>query len=406
MLTTKGIVMSSRTSRIAIAGFLVAFLATGCSTVPGSPNSSGAPGESGAAPGSSSIPSPSAQPAASPSVEPMASRSVAPTAPADPGSDPPVPIWAFQHEDSWYGGRQDGELRSLDLEGPREVRALGRSLIGIEQYGSGDQQFADLPRIVRIDPATFTTSVVKEFAGARYLDAIEALDGTIYSHWVTQSRDEGLIAIAPDGTVTTLVPAGPFPADGPQQPPDVGRAELAVSPDGTRVASGLCDMVSCQIDLVDMETGTVVRVDQGYRLLAVADDTVLLRDRDGQVVLLDPETKATTRLPFPREDGSDADSLAQIDAVLALVGDRFLVQRTTLGKVDIVLIADGVPTLVLRHEWTADRPYLHLITGIRPVGDLVWLSPDDHPTAGSALSKLDVRDGAVTDAGHLPSPDQ
>ncbi len=401
MLTTKGTTMSPRTPRIAIAGLVLAIFVVGCSAVPGSSNPSGAPEQSIGAQGTSS---PSVQPAAGQSSKPTAIESGDPTAAPDPGS-PEAPMLAFLHEDSWYGGLLDGDVRSLALRAPNQVRSLGSNLVGIEQFGSGDQQFADLPRIIRIDPATFTTSVVKEFEGARNLDAIETLDGTIYSHWVTQARDEGLIAIAPDGTVTALVPAGPFPADGPQQPPDVGRAELAVSPDGTRIASGLCSMVSCQIDLVDTEAGTVEQIDQGYRLLAIADDTVLLRDRDGQMVLFDPETKAATVLPPAPEDLSEAFPLGpQIDAVIALDGDRFLVQRTSLGKVDIVLIADGREKLVLRHDFAEDVPYMHVLTGLRPIGDLVWISDVAQPSAGSTLSKLDVRDGSVQAVVVIPTP--
>jgi hypothetical protein len=94
----------------------------------------------------------------------------------------------------------------------------------------------------------------------------------------SMATDGGLVLIAPDdGTVTPLVEASPFsPALGRA----VARGEVLVSPSGATVASNVCGVELCDLQVVELTTGRVsrpIRAAEGF-LRAVTDDAVVTTD--------------------------------------------------------------------------------------------------------------------------------
>ncbi len=336
----------------------------------------------------------SGAPSASLVVDPF--PSIGQTRSNDPRQVPaPAHSWAFPLDDEWFGGTLDGKATNLGLDAPNEATALGPNIILSTQFG------AEPARVDRFDPTTRVTSELLRIDGARYLQAIESPNGTVFAHWVT-SDDAGIMMLAAGGITKTLVAGGPITSN-------MSRVGLSVSPDGSMVGSALCDAGTCTVDLVDVNAGTHFRLATGFTLLAVGDRTAVVIDPESRMVLLDSVTRSEVILPISRSDITGGfPGGPQIDAVVALEGDRFLVQRTSKGKVDMVLLTGGSPdeVLVRREEHVTESPDLILIAKLSPLGDLVWLSDDKEPTPGSPLWTLDVRDGTVQSAGPIPDVDR
>jgi hypothetical protein len=94
----------------------------------------------------------------------------------------------------------------------------------------------------------------------------------------SMATDGGLLLVEPDTASTSaLVPSGPF-SSALGRP--AARGDVAVSPNGTTVASNACGVERCDLQVVDLATGRIDRpIDAATGFLrAVTDDAVITTD--------------------------------------------------------------------------------------------------------------------------------
>lgn len=193
--------------------------------------------------------------------------------------------------------------------------------------------------------------------------------------------------------VSTIVPGGA--TSGTTQ-----RADLRISPDGQVLASALCDLASCSIDVVQLLSGTLTRVDD-RQLRAAGNTYLLLSAGDGSGLSVVRVGTGEERVITPWEVSAHNPAGASVDAVVALSGDRFLLARTSYGHYDLTVVDAKAATesLLWRDPTPGESPALSPVMSMAPVGNWVWLADAAGVRPGGTIFAIDVRDGSVDEAG-------
>jgi hypothetical protein len=212
--------------------------------------------------------------ASPPAVHGGGRPSAATIAPSATSAALPDVAWLAQRGDgTWVFGRgEHGALRRLPADetglaiDDRFVASVvpsadGRSVVRFRDRDSG-RATLDVATPIWVSAGAWTTAGL---VVTGYGDASMATDG-------------GLVRIDPnDGRVTPLVDAAPFsPALGRL----VARGDVLVSPTGATVASNVCGVRLCDLQVVEVATGRVSRpvsAAEGF-LRAVTDDAVVTTD--------------------------------------------------------------------------------------------------------------------------------
>ena len=247
-----------------------------------------------------------------------------------------------------------------------------------------------------LDPATGSQTTRLQLSeselGLRIVAAVG--ENAAYFHSSADLRDFGVRRLdLSTNEVSTIVPGGA--TSGATQ-----RADLRISPDGHVLASALCDLASCRIDVVQLTSGNVTRVDD-RQLRGAGDTYLLLSASDGSGLSVVRADTGEERAITPWEVSAHNPAGASVDAVVAMSGDRFLLARTSFGHYDLTVVDAKAAneTLLWRDPKPGEVPALSPILSMAPVGNWVWLADAGGVRPGGTIFAIDVLDGAVVEAG-------
>jgi hypothetical protein len=186
---------------------------------------------------------------------------------------PDVPWLAQRGDGTWVYGR--GEHRAV-----RRLPADETGLTIDERFVATVLPAADGRSVVRFrdrDSGRVTRDVAAPIWVSAGAWTAAGLVVTGYGD-ASMAADGGLVLIAPDAaSATVLVDAAPFPAALGRP---VARGDVLVSPSGSTVASNVCGVRLCDLQVADLATGRVSRpvsAAEGF-LRAVTDEAVVTTD--------------------------------------------------------------------------------------------------------------------------------
>jgi hypothetical protein len=230
-----------------------------------------------------------------------------------------------------------------------------------------------------------------------------ALDATVdpagevlYFHAGTGEGDGGLYSLNIDsGDLANLVP--PVSMDGPGS-----RIGLEWSSSGQVLASSLCDLETCDVDVVTTTTGEVRRIESRMTLRATSDQFLLGEDGvSGPFVLADLASGAVN--PVAKDLIADAHEGYAVDGDRFLLGGlshdrseyRIVIADAASGATELIASQPAADALVLtRLGKSADWAVLATET----VADL-WAK------GGGSLSLLDIQAKSILEDAVEIQPD-